>query len=188
MCVNEPEHSHKVSSRKTCTFLTEVIWLLLISLYLCNYKSLQLYTWTVMVFQASLEIIITELQSCLCLCRAAIVYLKNPSDAKAAVEDLNGRSLQGHTVQVEQLCRPALAEPTLRDQPRSTSKTAGDGLRTKGVTYSLPHGVSMKCRHLRNFAVSRTIMFSVTGKVQAGYNLEIIYIYFTITLSFGNTR
>ncbi|XP_051761638.1 RNA-binding protein 44 isoform X4 [Ctenopharyngodon idella] len=72
--------------------------------------------------------------------RAAIVYLKNPSDAKAAVEDLNGRSLQGHTVQVVQLCRPALAEPTLSDQSCSTSETAGDGLETKGVTYSLSHG------------------------------------------------
>ncbi|XP_048050065.1 RNA-binding protein 44 isoform X5 [Megalobrama amblycephala] len=72
--------------------------------------------------------------------RAAIVYLKNPSDAKAAVEELNGHSLQGHTVQVVQLCRPALAEPTLSDQSCSTSETAGDGLGTKGVTYSLSHG------------------------------------------------
>lgn len=114
-------------------------------------------------FQASLEIITNELQSFVCLCRAAIVYLKNPSDAKAAVEDLNGRSLQGHTVQVVQLCRPALAEPTLSDQSCSTSETAGDGLETKGVTYSLSHGVSMSGRHFRNFAVSRTINFSVTG-------------------------
>lgn len=95
-------------------------------------------------FQASLEIIINELQSCLCLCRAAIVYLKSSSDAKAAVEDLNGRSLQGQTVQVVQLCRPALAEPTLSDPSRSTSETAGDGLGTKSVTYSPSHGVSMK--------------------------------------------
>ncbi|XP_056107858.1 RNA-binding protein 44 [Rhinichthys klamathensis goyatoka] len=72
--------------------------------------------------------------------RAAIVYLKSSSDAKAAVEDLNGRSLQGHTVQVVQLCRAALAEPTLSDPSHSTSETAGDGLGTKGVTYSPSHG------------------------------------------------
>ncbi|XDV30585.1 hypothetical protein PO909_033473 [Leuciscus waleckii] len=72
--------------------------------------------------------------------RAAIVYLKTSSDAKAAVEDLNGRSLQGHTVQVVQLCRPALAEPTLSDPSHSTSETAGDRLGTKGITYSPSHG------------------------------------------------
>ncbi|KAK7154032.1 hypothetical protein R3I94_007409 [Phoxinus phoxinus] len=72
--------------------------------------------------------------------RAAIVYLKSSSDAKAAVEDLNGHSLQGHTVQVVQLCRPALAEPTLSDPSHSTSETAGDGLGTKGKTYSPSHG------------------------------------------------
>ncbi|KAG1959925.1 RNA-binding protein 44 isoform X2 [Pimephales promelas] len=72
--------------------------------------------------------------------RAAIVYLKSSSDAKAAVEDLNGRSLHGHAVQVVQLCRPALAEPTLSDPSHSTSETAGDRLGTKSVTYSPSHG------------------------------------------------
>lgn len=90
------------------------------------------------------SIVVDEPQSCLCFCRAAIVYLKSSSDAKAAVEDLNGRSLQGQIVQVVQLCRPALAEPTLSNPSHSTSETAGDGLGTKGVTYSPTHGVSMK--------------------------------------------
>ncbi|XP_077071267.1 RNA-binding protein 44 isoform X2 [Siphateles boraxobius] len=74
--------------------------------------------------------------------RAAIVYLKSPSDAKAAVEDLNDRSFQGHTVQVKQLCRPA--EPTLSDPSHSTSETAGGGLGTKGGTYSPSHG-GLRC-------------------------------------------
>jgi len=95
-------------------------------------------------FQTSFKIRINELKYCLCLCRAAIVYLKSSSDAKAAVEDLNGRSLHGHAVQVVQLCRPALAEPTLSDPSHSTSETAGDRLGTKSVTYSPSHGVSMK--------------------------------------------
>lgn len=99
--------------------------------------------------KALLEIIINEMHSCLCLCRAAIVYLKSPSDAKAAVKDLHGCSLQGHTVQVVQLRGPASADPKLiSDPPHSTSKThkeaaAGDGLGTKGVTYTSSPGVSM---------------------------------------------
>ncbi len=100
--------------------------------------------------KALLEIIINEMQSCLCLCRAAIVYLKSPSDAKAAVKDLHGCSFQGHTVQVVQLRGPASADPKLiSDPPHSTSKThkaeaVGDGLGMKGVTYSSSPGVSMK--------------------------------------------
>ncbi|XP_067299824.1 RNA-binding protein 44 isoform X2 [Pseudorasbora parva] len=73
--------------------------------------------------------------------RAAIVYLMSPGDAKAAVEDLNGRSLQGHTVRVNQLHLPALAEPTPSDQSETyKAETAGDVLGPKGVTYSSPHG------------------------------------------------
>ncbi|XP_059356026.1 RNA-binding protein 44 isoform X1 [Carassius carassius] len=74
--------------------------------------------------------------------RAAIVYLKSPSDAIAAVKDLHGCSLQGHTVQVEQLHGPVSADLKLIcNLPHSTSKThteeaAGDGLGTKGVTYT----------------------------------------------------
>lgn len=49
-----------------------------------------------------------------------------------------------------QICRPALAEPTLSDQSCSVSETAGDGLGAKAVTYSLSHGVSMSGRHFRN--------------------------------------
>jgi len=67
-------------------------------------------------FQTSFKIRINELKYCLCLCRAAIVYLKSSSDAKAAVEDLRN----------------------------CTSETAGDRLGTKSVTYSPSHGVSMK--------------------------------------------
>ncbi|XP_016093183.1 RNA-binding protein 44-like [Sinocyclocheilus grahami] len=78
---------------------------------------------------------------------AATVYLKSPSDAKAAVKDLNGCSIQGHTVQVVHLCGPGSADPNLiSDQSLSTSEThkaetAGTGgLGTKGVTYSSSHG------------------------------------------------
>ncbi|XP_043104079.1 RNA-binding protein 44 isoform X2 [Puntigrus tetrazona] len=78
--------------------------------------------------------------------RAAIVYLKSPSDAKAAAKDLQGCSLQGHTIQVVQLHGPASAYPKLiSDQPHSTSKTHkkepdGDGLKGKGLTYSSSRG------------------------------------------------
>ncbi|XP_050974428.1 RNA-binding protein 44 isoform X3 [Labeo rohita] len=78
--------------------------------------------------------------------RAAIVYLKNPSDAKAAVKDLNGCSLQGHTVQVVQLCGPASADPKLiSNQFHSTlethkAETAGGGLGVKCLTYNSSHG------------------------------------------------
>ncbi|XP_052004422.1 RNA-binding protein 44-like isoform X1 [Xyrauchen texanus] len=72
--------------------------------------------------------------------RAAIVYLKNPTDAKAAVKDLNGCCLQGHTVQVQQLCGPASTDPKLSDQSHNTSEThktepAGDRPKMKGVLH-----------------------------------------------------
>uniref|UniRef100_A0A9J7ZGJ6 RRM domain-containing protein n=1 Tax=Cyprinus carpio carpio TaxID=630221 RepID=A0A9J7ZGJ6_CYPCA len=95
--------------------------------------------------------------------RAAIVYLKSPSDAKAAVKDLHGCSLQGHTVQVVQLHGPASADPKLiSDPPHSTSKThkeaaAGDGLGTKGVTYtSSPGGPRCSVDRLTNVCDSPT--------------------------------
>ncbi|XP_058642310.1 RNA-binding protein 44 isoform X3 [Onychostoma macrolepis] len=95
--------------------------------------------------------------------RAAIVYLKSPSDAKAAVKDLHGCSLQGHTVQVVQLRGPASADPELiSDPPHSTSKThkaeaAGDGLGTKGVTYSSsPGGPRCSVDRLTNVCDSPT--------------------------------
>ncbi|XP_016326334.1 RNA-binding protein 44-like isoform X3 [Sinocyclocheilus anshuiensis] len=97
--------------------------------------------------------------------RAAIVYLKSPSDAKAAVKDLHGCSLQGHTVQVVQLRGPASADPKLiSDPPHSTSKThkeeaaaSGDGLGTKGVTYtSSPGGPRCSVDRLTNVCDSPT--------------------------------
>ncbi len=104
----------------------------------------------VLGIKALLEIIVNEMQYFLCLCRAAIVYLKSPNDAKAAVKNLHECSFHGHTVQVVQLRGPASAyHKLISDPPHSTSKThkaeaAGDGLGAKGVTYSSSPGVSMK--------------------------------------------
>ncbi|XP_057192231.1 RNA-binding protein 44 isoform X2 [Triplophysa rosa] len=67
----------------------------------------------------------------------AIVYLNSASDAKAAVKDLNGCTLQGHTLCVQQLCGPTSAHPKLNDQPHDTvetSKTEVNRLRTKGAS------------------------------------------------------
>ncbi|XP_051565057.1 RNA-binding protein 44-like [Myxocyprinus asiaticus] len=64
--------------------------------------------------------------------RGAIVYLKNPSDAKAAVKGLNGCGLQGHTVQVQQLFGPA--EP------------AGDRPEMKGVVHYKSSERGLCCR------------------------------------------
>ncbi|XP_073768211.1 RNA-binding protein 44 isoform X10 [Danio rerio] len=77
--------------------------------------------------------------------RAAIVYLKSYIDAKAAVEDLNGRSLQGHAVQVVHLSGTVSADLKPSDLSHSASEshkedTAGDELRTKNLTYGSSHG------------------------------------------------
>lgn len=69
--------------------------------------------------------------------RAAVVYLKNPNDAKAAVKDLNGCTLQGHTLCVQQLCGPTSAHPKLNDPSRSTAETSEtevNRLRTRGAS------------------------------------------------------
>lgn len=104
----------------------------------------------------------------MCFCRAAIVYVKSQSDAKAAVNDLNGCSLQGHTVQLVRLCGLGSADPKLiSDQSHSTSETyeaetAGGGLGAKGVTYSSSHGVSTSGRLFRKF-MFKISLFSVIG-------------------------
>lgn len=83
------------------------------------------------------QLITIELLSCLCLFRAAIVDLNSANDAKAAVKDLNGCTLQGHTLRVQQLCGPTSAHPKLNDQPHDTVetiKTEVNRLRTKGAS------------------------------------------------------
>ncbi|XP_056610077.1 RNA-binding protein 44 isoform X2 [Triplophysa dalaica] len=69
--------------------------------------------------------------------RAAIVDLNSANDAKAAVKDLNGCTLQGHTLCVQQLCGPTSAHPKLNDQPHDTVetiKTEANRQRTKGAS------------------------------------------------------
>ncbi|KAL1267945.1 hypothetical protein QQF64_033308 [Cirrhinus molitorella] len=94
--------------------------------------------------------------------RAAIVYLKSPRDAKAAVKDLNGCSLQGHTVQVVQLCGPASGDPKLiGDQFHGTAEThktdtAVGGLGVKGLTFSSHVGPRCSVDRLTNVCDSPT--------------------------------
>lgn len=97
--------------------------------------------WTVIIFS---------------LFRAAIVYLKSANDAKAAVKDLNGCTLQGHTLCVQQLCGPTSTHQP-NDQPHSTAETSKtdvnevNRLRTKGASAR----VSMNTRllHILMFKV-----------------------------------
>lgn len=42
----------------------------------------------------------------LCFIRVAVVSVRNPDDAEAAVREMNGQSIQGHTLYVEHLHKP----------------------------------------------------------------------------------
>lgn len=73
----------------------------------------------------------------LCFFRAAIVCVRNRKDAEAAVREMNGHSIQGHTLHVEHIHKsPADGQATLKEScvqlvpAAHIAGSAGEGLIT----------------------------------------------------------
>nr|XP_055070428.1 RNA-binding protein 44 isoform X1 [Misgurnus anguillicaudatus] len=92
--------------------------------------------------------------------RGAIVYLKSPEDAKAAVKNLNGCTFKGQSIYLQELRGPTSTNPKLSDQPQSTakiSKAEVDRPKTNGVHYDLsPRGLRCSVDRLTKVCDSPT--------------------------------
>lgn len=52
----------------------------------------------------------------MCFFRAAVLSVRNPKDAEAAVREMNGRSIQGHTLHVEHILKsPTDSQATIKE-------------------------------------------------------------------------